>query len=151
MIAEPSERVWAALLDPDAVTAWLPPDGMTGRLEHFDARPGGGYRMVLTYDDPSASSGKTSADSDTVDVRFVEITPGRKLAQAVDFVSDDPAFSGTMTMVWRLDRVAGGTRVDICAHDVPDGISADDHAAGLASSLSHLAAYLARGSRRGAS
>jgi hypothetical protein len=35
-----------------------------------------------------------------------------------------------------------GTRVDIIADDVPDGISADDHAAGLASSLENLARYV---------
>ena len=32
--------------------------------------------------------------------------------------------------------------VDFTADDVPDGISAEDHAAGLASSLTNLAAYL---------
>ena len=37
-----------------------------------------------------------------------------------------------------------GRRVDIVAEDVPDGISAEDHAAGLASSLTKLAAYLQR-------
>jgi len=31
---------------------------------------------------------------------------------------------------------------DIVAEDVPDGISAEDHAAGLASSLTNLAAYV---------
>ena len=35
-----------------------------------------------------------------------------------------------------------GTRVDIVAEDVPDGISAEDHAAGLASSLTNLAAHV---------
>jgi hypothetical protein len=33
-------------------------------------------------------------------------------------------------------------RAGIVAGDVPDGISAQDHAAGLASSLTNLAAYL---------
>jgi len=36
--------------------------------------------------------------------------------------------------------VDAGTRVDIVAEDGPDGISAEDHAAGLASSLTNLAA-----------
>lgn len=39
---------------------------------------------------------------------------------------------------------AGGTRLEIRAEDVPAGISADDHAAGLESSLAHLATYLQR-------
>lgn len=43
--ADPPELVYAALVDPEALTARLPPDGMTGRFEHFDARPGGSYRL----------------------------------------------------------------------------------------------------------
>src|SRR5215212_5210780 len=49
VIAAPLDRVFAALVDPEALTAWLPPDGMSGRFERFDARPGGSYRLVLTY------------------------------------------------------------------------------------------------------
>ena len=64
--------------------------------------------------------------------------------QAVDFVSDDPANAGAMTMTWQVTPVEAGTRVDIIAEDVPDGISAEDHATGLASSLTKLAAYLQR-------
>jgi hypothetical protein len=62
--------------------------------------------------------------------------------QAVEFVSDDPAYAGTMTVTWEMTAVEGGTRVDIVADNVPDGIAADDHAAGLASSLANLAEYL---------
>ena len=47
-----------------------------------------------------------------------------------------------MTMTWAVALVDGGTRVDITANDVPDGISADDHATGLASSLENLATYV---------
>jgi uncharacterized protein YndB with AHSA1/START domain len=144
VIAVPPERVWAALVDPGALLAWLPPAGMTGRFERFDARPGGSYRMVLTYSDASAGPGKASADSDIVEVRFVDIVSGERIVQAVDFVSDDPANAGTMTMTWQVTAVDAGTRVDIIAGDVPDGISAEDHAAGLASSLTNLAAYLER-------
>jgi hypothetical protein len=96
VMAAPPERVWAALVDPEALVAWLPPGGMTGRFEQFDARPGGTYRMVLTYSDASGAPGKASADS------------------------------------------------DIVAEDAPDGISTEDHAAGLASSLANLAAYVER-------
>jgi uncharacterized protein YndB with AHSA1/START domain len=144
VIAASPERVWAALVDPGALLAWLPPGGMTGRFERFDARPGGSYRMVLTYSDASGAPGKASADSDIVEARFIDIVPGERVVQAVDFVSDNPANAGTMTMTWQVTPVDAGTRVDIVAEDVPDGISADDHAAGLASSLTNLAAYLQR-------
>jgi uncharacterized protein YndB with AHSA1/START domain len=144
VIDAPPDRLYTALVNPDALTAWLPPDGMTGRFERFDARPGGSYRLVLTYADPSTQRGKSTAGSDIVDVRFVDLVPGVRLVQAADFISDDPVNSGTMTLRWELTAVDDGTRVDIRAEDVPDGISAEDHAAGLASSLAHLAGYVER-------
>lgn len=144
VIAADPTGVYAALVDPDALTAWLPPDGMSGRFEHFDARPGGSYRMVLTYADASAAQAKSTVDSDVVDGRFVDIVPGVRVVQAVDFVSDDPAYAGTMTMTWEIAEVDDGARVDIRADGVPAGISAEDHAAGLASSLANLARYLER-------
>src|SRR4029453_13184239 len=82
VIAAPLDRVYAALVDPEALTAWLPPDGMSGRFERFDASPGGSYRLVLTYADASAGRGKTPADSDVVEARFVEIVPGVRVVQA---------------------------------------------------------------------
>lgn len=144
MIAAPPERVYAALVDPEALIAWLPPEGMSGRFEGFDARPGGSYRMVLTYADASGAPGKATADSDIVEGRFLDVVPGARVVQAVDFVSDDPAYAGTMTMTWEVTAVDAGTRVEIRADDVPDGIAAADHAAGLASSLANLAGYLER-------
>jgi uncharacterized protein YndB with AHSA1/START domain len=136
------DRVYEALVDLEQLLKWLPPEGMSGRFEHFDLKPGGSYRLVLTYDDPSAANGKATADSDVVDACFVEIVPLTRVVQAVDFVSDDPAFAGTMTMTWRVTAAEAGTRVDIIATDVPGGISAEDHAAGLASSLANLAAFV---------
>jgi uncharacterized protein YndB with AHSA1/START domain len=142
VIAAPPERVYKALIDPEALAAWLPPAGMSGRFERFDARPGGSYRLVLTYAEPSASRGKSTADSDIVEARFVELVPGVRVVQAVEFESSDPANAGTMTMTWELTPVDAGTRVDIRAEDVPSGISAEDHAAGLNSSLANLGTYL---------
>jgi uncharacterized protein YndB with AHSA1/START domain len=144
LIGASPDRVYHALVDPDALATWLPPDGMIGRFERFDVRPGGSYRLVLTYVDPSADRGKTTAGSDVVDVRFVDLAPGERVVQAVDFLSDDPANAGTMTMTWELAAVDEGTRVDIRAENVPSGISSEDHAAGLGSSLANLAAHLER-------
>ncbi|WP_203338316.1 SRPBCC family protein [Nocardioides limicola] len=137
--AEPG-RVFAALIDPGALVAWLPPTGMTARFEWFDARPGGGYRLELRYDEPGA--GKTTADTDMVAARFVEIDPGRRVVQDVDFDAEDPSYAGTMRMTWTVSTAAGGAMVQVRAENVPPGISAEDHAAGLASSLANLAEYV---------
>lgn len=144
VIAAPYGRVFTALVDQDALEAWLPPDGMTARFERFDPRPGGSYRLVLTYIDTSRAGGKATPESDIVEARHIEIVPDVRVVQAVDFVSDDPAFAGTMTMTWELAAVVEGTRVDITAGNVPNGISAEDHAEGLTSSLANLAQHLER-------
>jgi uncharacterized protein YndB with AHSA1/START domain len=144
VVSAPAERVYAALVDPDELVAWLPPRGMTGRFEHFDARPGGSFRLVLTYDDPTGAPGKASADTDVVESRFVDLVGGERVVMAVDFASDDPAFAGTMTMTWSLSEVPTGTLVAITAEDVPDGITAADHAEGMASSLANLRAHVER-------
>jgi uncharacterized protein YndB with AHSA1/START domain len=136
------ERVFTALLDQTALEEWLPPQGMTGRFERFDPSPGGSYRLVLTYREAGSGSGKAAADSDVVEARFIEVVPNVRVVQAVDFVSDDPAFAGTMTMTWELAPRRDGTQVTIRAVDVPPGISPEDHAVGLASSLAQLAAFV---------
>ncbi len=135
-------EVYAALTDRDALEQWLPPSGMTGRFEQFDASPGGSYRLVLTYDDAGSGAGKTTRDSDVTVVRFLALEPNRRLVQAVDFVADDPSFEGTMIMTWELVPSGADTRVDLRAEHVPVGISAEDHARGMASSLDNLAAYV---------
>lgn len=139
------DRVFVALVDADALSQWLPPSGMSGRFERFDARPGGSYRLVLTYEDGSPGSGKASPDSDIVEARFVDIVPNVRVVQAVDFVSDDPAFAGTMTMTWELSEDTIGTRVQIRADDVPSGIAPADHVVGMESSLANLATFLETG------
>lgn len=136
------ERVFAALTQPGALLRWLPPRGMQGRFERFDMRDGGSYRLVLTYDDASDAPGKTTAGSDVSEVRVVRVVEGESLLQEVDFVSDDPAVRGTMTMEWTLRSVDEGTMVELEARDVPVGVHARDHAEGLTSSLSNLAGLL---------
>lgn len=137
--------MFSALTDEKALLQWLPPSGMSGRFEHFDSRPGGSYRLALRYMDGSSGSGKSTPSSDVVEVRFIDVIPGVRIVQAVDFVSNDPAFTGTMTMTWELSAEDGRTRVAIRAQDVPTGISAADHALGMQSSLANLAAYLETG------
>ena len=133
-------RVYAALVDPEALAKWLPPTGMVARFERFEARPGGSYRLVLTHTD--GGTGKSTGDSDVVEARFVDLVENQRVVQAVDFVADDPAFAGTMTMTWELTPAPDGTVVSITATDVPSGITPEDHAVGMASSLANLAAHL---------
>jgi uncharacterized protein YndB with AHSA1/START domain len=43
------EELYEAFLDPAALIDWLPPAEMTGQINEFDARVGGGHPMSLFY------------------------------------------------------------------------------------------------------
>lgn len=143
-IAAPPATVYRALLDRGSLEAWLPPDGMRGRIERWDPRPGGGFRMILTYLDPTDSPGKTSDGTDVVDVGLVALEPAERVVQRAVFDSDDPAYAGTMTMTWHLAASGDGTEVTVTATGVPPGIDQAVHEAGIASSLANLASYVER-------
>lgn len=140
LIKAPLARLYRAFIDPEALVRWLPPEGMTGEMLAFDADAGGGYRMALHYDDGSA--GKTTDDMDVVAVRFLKLVPEKLILQAADFVSDDPAFAGTMTMIWSFEAEGDQARVAIACENVPAGIGRREHVAGLKSSLANLAAFV---------
>lgn len=119
---------------------WLPPKGMTGHMKAFDFRDGGGYRMRLTYADENQGRGKSSSDSDDVEVRFARLVRDSRIEQAVTFDSEDPRYSGVMTVMWTFSPTPSGTEVTVRCENVPEGIGREDHAAGLASTLDNLAA-----------
>jgi len=133
VIAASPHAIYAAFVDGRAWERWLPPVGMTGCIDTFEARPGGRYKMALTYSGEHVNRGKTSDDTDVVDVRVVH---------AVSFDSSDPAFEGEMRMTWSLLPAVGGTEVSIICENVPEGISKDDHDKGLRSTLENLAKFV---------
>jgi uncharacterized protein YndB with AHSA1/START domain len=141
LIAAPADSLYSAYLDRDAIAAWRPPAGMTARIEAFDARQGGGYRMAFVYEDP-ATAGKSGDNVDLFEGRFVELVPGRRIVEQVVFDSPDPAFAGTMTITTRFEPAEGGTVVSVACADVPPGISQADHEEGIASSLANLASFV---------
>jgi uncharacterized protein YndB with AHSA1/START domain len=123
------------------VIEWLPPNGSTGEIGQFDVRPGGQFQMTLHFTNAD-TPGKTTRNSDTVNGHFLRVEPDRLVEQAIEFDSKDPAFAGTMRMLWSLEpRNENSTLVTVEAHDVPSGIDPGDHAKGLSSSLENLARW----------
>ena len=59
---------------------WLPPNGLTGKMHHMDARVGGGYKMSFTH----FTTGKSHRFSGT----YVKLQPGKRLRSTDQF--DDP-------------------------------------------------------------
>ena len=138
--ASPS-ALYGAFEDPSAMERWLPPKGMTGHMKAFDFRDDGGYRLRLTYVGENHGRGKSSSDSDDVEVRLVRLVRDSRIEQAVTFDSEDPRYSGVMTVTWTFTPAPSGTQVTVRCENVPEGIGRADHEAGLTSTLDNLAAF----------
>jgi uncharacterized protein YndB with AHSA1/START domain len=137
------ERVYEAFIDRDDLLAWLPPGEMTGQLHEFDARVGRGYQMSLFYPpDETAFRGKFADREDRVNVRFVELSPPRRIVEAITFDTSDPTFMGEMTMTVTLDEVPGGTNVIMLFENLPPGLRPEDNEVGAEMSLDQLARHL---------
>jgi uncharacterized protein YndB with AHSA1/START domain len=147
-IDAPRARVYQALTDARAIAVWMVPDGMTSQVHDFDAREGGGFRISLTYADPT-NAGKTSAHTDTYHGRFVKLVAGEQVVWAVEFESADPAMLGTMTITFTLSDAPGGAGAgtDLFAvHEgLPRGVSTADNELGWRMSLGKLAALVESG------
>jgi uncharacterized protein YndB with AHSA1/START domain len=89
-----------------------------------------------------ASRGKTTESEDRFTARFVELTPPRRIVQAMTFDSSDPAFSGEMIMEVTLAAKDAGTEVIVLFTKIPSGIRPEDNEAGTQSSLEKLARYV---------
>src|SRR5437773_3332674 len=80
------QALYRAFTDPAALAVWLAPGDMTGEVHRFDYSVGGGYQMSLYY--PSSENtfrGKTSGREDRFTARFVELTPPRRIVEAITF------------------------------------------------------------------
>ena len=139
--ASPTE-VYRVLLDPDAISRWRVPDGMTAQVHEFDPREGGRFRISLTYDSPT-NTGKTSAQTDTYRGVFVRLVPDRLVVEVSEFETDDPALAGEMTMTTSLTPSGGSTEVEIVHEGVPDAVPRADNAAGMRMALTNLDRLLA--------
>lgn len=142
MIHAGPEEVYTAFINPEKLIIWLPPEGMTGAINTFDAREGGMYRMTLTYHDLDGTNvGKSSDDADLFQAEFLTLMPNKKIVQAIIFDSDDPAFVEKMIQTWLFEPFSDGTKVSIICENVPEGVKKEDHDVGLRSTLENLAKF----------
>jgi uncharacterized protein YndB with AHSA1/START domain len=140
-IEAPRAAVFAALVDPHAIARWKFPAGMTAVVHSFEGREGGTFRISLTYDDPTRS-GKTAAQTDTYNGRFVRLVPDELLVEVDEFETTDPALRGEMTITIALHERDGATELEALHEGVPPGVSAADNQEGWDSALARLAALV---------
>jgi uncharacterized protein YndB with AHSA1/START domain len=108
----PPERVYRAFLDADAIAKWLPPNGFTCKVDRFEARVGGTFRMSFT----NFTNGRSHAFGG----EFIELTPHERIRYTDRF--DDPNLPGVIEVTIDLAKVSVGTDVHIVQAGVPDVI-----------------------------
>ena len=112
IVRAPAERVYRALLDPDAMVKWLPPHGFTGKIHQMDARVGGGYRMSFI----NFSTGK----SHSFGGQYVELVPNERIRYMDRF--EDPRMTDEMQVTISLRKVVCGTEMTLVQEGIPAAI-----------------------------
>lgn len=125
----PPERVYRAFLDADAMVKWLPPNGFTAKVHHFDAKVGGTHKMSFTN--------FTTGQSHSFGGKYVELVPHERIRYTDQF--DDPNLKGEIQVTIALKKVSVGTELSIVQEGVPDVIPAEACYLGWQESLILLA------------
>ena len=129
VLRAPPERIYRAFLDPDALAKWLPPDGFTCKVHHFDAKVGGTYRMSFT----NFSTGH----SHSFGGNFLELIPAERIRHTDAF--ENPGLPGEMVTTITLKKVMCGTELNVVQEGVPVVIPAEACYLGWQESLTLLA------------
>ena len=129
VLRAPSERIYRAFLDPDAMAKWLPPNGFTGKVHQLDATVGGTYKMSFT----NFSTGYSHSFGGT----YLELVPNERIRHTDTF--DDPNLPGEMQTTVSLKQVSCGTELNIVQAGVPEAIPPEACYLGWQESLTLLA------------
>ena len=122
-------KVYRALLDPEAMSKWIPPHGFTCKVHHLDAKVGGTYQMAFT----NFKTGKAHSFGG----KYLELVPGKRLRYTDKF--DDPKLSGKIEVTITLKKVFCGTEVNIKQAGIPAVIPPAACYLGWQESLAQLA------------
>jgi len=129
VLATNPDKVYRAFIEADAMAKWLPPNGFTCTVHHFDAKVGGTFRMSFRN--------FTTGQSHSFGGKYVELVPGERLSYTDKF--DDPNLPGEMQVTVALKQVSVGTEVNIVQEGIPDAIPAEACYLGWQESLRSLA------------
>ena len=129
VLATKPEKVYRAFIEADAMAKWLPPNGFTCTVHHFDAKVGGTFKMSFRN--------FTTGASHSFGGEYVELVPHERLRYTDKF--DDPNLPGLLQVTVTLKKVSVGTELNIVQEGVPDVIPPEACYLGWQDSLRNLA------------
>jgi uncharacterized protein YndB with AHSA1/START domain len=125
----PSAKLYRAFTEADAMAKWLPPYGFICKVEHMDARVGGGFRMAF--------HNFGSGNGHSFGGEYLELVPNQRIRYTDRF--DDPNLPGVMQVTVMLTPVSCGTELRVEQSGIPDLIPLEMCYLGWQESLAQLA------------
>jgi len=129
VLATSPGKVYRAFLEADALAKWLPPNGFTCTVHHFEPRVGGTFKMSFRN--------FTTGNGHSFGGEYVELVANERLRYTDKF--DDPNLPGEMQVTVALKKVSVGTEVNIEQAGIPDIIPLEACYLGWQESLRNLA------------
>jgi uncharacterized protein YndB with AHSA1/START domain len=129
VFAAKPEKLYRAFIEADALAKWLPPNGFTCTVHHFEPSVGGSFRMSFRN--------FTNSHSHAFGGEFLELVPDERLRYTDRF--DDPNLPGEIEVTVTLRKVSVGTEINIIQAGVPDVIPPEACYLGWQESLKNLA------------
>jgi uncharacterized protein YndB with AHSA1/START domain len=129
VLATKPEKVYRAFLEGDALAKWLPPNGFTCTVHHFEPKVGGTFKMSFRN--------FTTGEGHSFGGEYVELVPNELVRYTDKF--DDPNLPGEMKVTVTLKKVSVGTEVNIEQAGIPDMIPLEACYLGWQESLKNLA------------
>jgi uncharacterized protein YndB with AHSA1/START domain len=129
VLATKPDKVYRAFIEADALAKWLPPNGFTCTVHHFEAKVGGSFKMSFR----NFTTGLAHAFGG----EYLELVPGKRLRYTDTF--DDPNLPGEMQVTVTLKDVSVGTEIDITQEGIPAAIPVGACYLGWQESLRNLA------------
>ena len=129
VLATKPDKLYRAFTEADAMAKWLPPDGFTCTVHHFEPKAGGTFKMSFRN--------FTTGASHSFGGEYMELVPGQRIRYTDTF--DDPNLPGTMKVTVTLKAVSVGTEIEIVQDGIPDLIPPEPCYLGWQQSLQNLA------------
>ena len=129
VLATRPEKVYRAFIEADAMAKWLPPNGFTCSVHHFEPTVGGTFKMSFRN--------FTTGNSQSFGGEYLELVPGERVRYVDRF--DDPNLPGEMEVTVELKKVSVGTEINITQAGIPDLIPPEACYLGWQESLRNMA------------
>ena len=129
VLATSPGKVYRAFIEADALAKWLPPNGFTCTVHHFEPKVGGTFKMSFRN--------FTTGNGHSFGGEYVELVPNERVRYTDKF--DDPNLPGQMEVTVALKKVSVGTEVNIEQAGIPDVIPLEACYLGWQESLRNLA------------